>query len=103
MRPRLDQAHHTMDRKLCAMQGFHHPGGSQAALLTGLGHLDNLMPYQPRAKHAGLCGGEVAGGRGPTTDWMRNLPILTSGGYRDAPEPPHHYIVHADVRLHPHR
>ena len=35
----LDQAHNAMDRKLFAMKGFHHPGGSQAAFLTGLAHL----------------------------------------------------------------
>jgi len=89
---RLDQAHNTMDRKLFAMKGFHHPGGSQAAFLTGLVHLYNLIPYQQRAKNAGLCGVEVEGGRVPTTDWMLNLQILTSGGYRYAPEPPHHSI-----------
>ena len=38
----LDQAHNAMDRKLFAMKGFHHPGGSQAAFLTGLG-----APVQP--------------------------------------------------------
>jgi hypothetical protein len=26
----------------------------------------------------------------PTSDWMLNLQILTSGGYRYAPAPPHH-------------
>src|SRR5712692_12105727 len=31
----LDQAHHAIERKLCAMKGLHHPGGSQRALLTG--------------------------------------------------------------------
>jgi hypothetical protein len=31
----LDQAHNTMDRKLFAMKGCHHPDGSQAAFLTG--------------------------------------------------------------------
>src|SRR5262249_48403048 len=77
----LDQAHNAMDRKLFAMKGFHHPGGSQAAFLSGLAHLYNLIPYQRRAKNAGLCGGEVAGGRVPTSDWMLNLQILTSGGY----------------------
>jgi hypothetical protein len=41
---RLDQAHHAIDRKLFAMKGFHHPGGSQAALLIGLAHLYNLIP-----------------------------------------------------------
>src|SRR4029450_6606500 len=74
----LDQAHNAMDRKLFAMQGFHHPGGSQAAFLSGLAHLYNLIPYQRRAKNAGLCGVEVAGGRVPTSDWMLNLQILTS-------------------------
>jgi hypothetical protein len=86
----LDQAHNAIDRKLFAMKGFHHPGGSQAAFLTGLAHLYNLIPYQRRALNAGKCGVEVEGGRVPTSDWMLNLQILTSGGYRYAPEPPHH-------------
>jgi hypothetical protein len=86
----LDQAHNALDRKLFNMKGFHHVGGSQAAFLTGLAHLYNLIPYQRRAKNAGLCGVEVEGGRVPTSDWMLNLQILTSGGYRYAPEPPHH-------------
>jgi len=52
MRMVLDQAHHAMDRQLFSMQGFHHPGGSQAAFLTGLAHLYNLIPYQgePRTR-----------------------------------------------------
>jgi transposase-like protein len=33
----LDHAHNTIDRKLFAMKGFHHPSGSQAAFLHGLG------------------------------------------------------------------
>src|SRR6267142_5731127 len=40
----LDQAHNAIDRKLFAMKGFHHPGGSQATFLTGLAHLYNLIP-----------------------------------------------------------
>jgi len=86
----LDQAHNAIDRKLFAMKGFHHSDGSQAAFLTGLAHLYNLIPYQRRAKNAGLCGVEVEGGRVPTSDWMLNLQILISGGYQYAPEPPHH-------------
>jgi len=86
----LDQAHTALDRKLFNMKGFHHVGGNQAVFLTGLAHLYNLIPYQRRAKNAGLCGVEVEGGRVPTSDWMLNLQILTSGGYRYAPEPPHH-------------
>jgi hypothetical protein len=86
----LDQAHNAMDRKLFAMKGFHHPGGSQAAFLTGLAHLYNLIPYQRRALNAGKCGVEVEGGILPTSDWMLNLQILTSGGYRCAPAPPNH-------------
>jgi hypothetical protein len=78
----LDHAHNAIDRKLFAMKGFHHPGGSQAAFLTGLAHLYNLIPYQRRALKAGKCGVEVEGGRVPTSDWMLNLQILTSGGYR---------------------
>ena len=86
----LDQAHNAIDRKLFAMKGFHHPSGSQTAFLTGLAHLYNLIPYQRRAKNAGLCGVQVEGGRVPTSDWMRNLHILTSGGYQYAPDPPNH-------------
>jgi hypothetical protein len=86
----LDQAHNAIDRKLFAMKGFHHPGGSQAAFLTGLAHLYNLIPYQRRALNAGKCGVGVEGGRLPTADWMLNLQILTSGGYQCAPAPPHH-------------
>src|SRR5437016_12213892 len=86
----LDQAHNVIERKLFAMKGFHHPRGSQAAFLTGLAHLYNLIPYQRRALNAGKCGVEVEGGRVPTSDWMLNLQILTSGGYQYAPAPPHH-------------
>ena len=78
----LDQAHNAIDRKLFMMKYFHHPGGSQPAFLTGLAHLYNLIPYQRRARHAGQCGVEVEGGRVPTSDWMLNLQILTSGGLR---------------------
>ena len=78
----LDQAHNAIERKLFAMKGFHHPGGSQQAFLTGLAHLYNLVPYQRRAQHAGQCGVEVEGGRVPTVEWFLNLQILTSGGFR---------------------
>src|SRR6266446_992216 len=78
----LDQAHNAIERKLFAMKGFHHPDGSQQAFLAGLAHLYNLIPYQRRAKHAGLCGVEVEGGTVPTRDWFLNLQILTSGGFR---------------------
>jgi hypothetical protein len=78
----LDQAQNAIERKLFAMQGFQHPGGSQQAFLTGLAHLYNLVPYQRRAKLAGQCGVEVEGGRVPTHDWCLNLQILTSGGFR---------------------
>jgi hypothetical protein len=86
----LDQAHNAIERKLFAMKGFHHPGGSQQAFLTGLAHLYNLIPYQRRAEHAGQCGVEVEGGRLPTHDWLLNLEILTSGGYQRAAETLHH-------------
>ncbi len=78
----LDQAQNAIERKLFAMKGFHHPGGSQQAFLTGLAHLYNLIPYQRRAQHAGQCGVAVEGGRLPTADWFLNLQILTSGGFR---------------------
>jgi len=86
----LDQAHNAIDRKLFMMKSFHHPGGSQTAFLTGLAHLYNLIPYQRRALHAGHCGVEVEGGRLPTSDWMLNLQILTSGGYLCTAETPNH-------------
>jgi hypothetical protein len=78
----LDQAHNAIERKLFAMKGFHHSGGSQQAFLTGLAHLYNLVPYQRRAQHAGQCGVEVEGGTVPTRDWFLNLQILTSGGFQ---------------------
>lgn len=78
----LDQAHNAIERKLFAMKGFHHPGGSQQAFLTGFAHLHNFIPYQRRALNAGKCGVEVEGGRVPISDWMLNLQILTSGGFR---------------------
>jgi hypothetical protein len=88
----LDQAHNALDRTLCAMKGFHHPGGSHTALLTGFAPLSNLIPSQRRALNAGRWGVEVEGGRVPTSDWMLNLHILTSGGFRGAGDTPHHYI-----------
>jgi hypothetical protein len=78
----LDQAHNAIERKLFAMKGFHHPGGSQQYFLNGLALLYDLVPYQRRAKHAGQCGVEVEGGTVPTRDWLLNLQILTSGGFR---------------------
>jgi hypothetical protein len=77
-----DQAHHAMARQLFAMQGFHHPAGSQEAFLRGLAHLYNLVPYQRRALHAGPWGVEVEGGTVPTRDWFLNVHIRTSGGFR---------------------
>jgi len=81
----LDQAHHAIERKLFAMKGFHHPGGSQQAFVTGLTHVYNLVPYQRRAKQADQCGVEVEGGRLPTQDWFLNVQILTSGGISVSP------------------
>ena len=78
----LAQAHNAIERKLFAMKGFHHPGGSQQAFLRGLAHLYNLVPYQRRARQASQCGVEVEGGRVPTRDWFLNVHILTSGGFR---------------------
>jgi hypothetical protein len=78
----LDQAHNALDRKLFMMKGFHHPKGNQQAFLRGLAHFYNLIPYQRRAQHAGQCGVEVEGETVPTRDWLLNLQILTSGGFR---------------------
>jgi len=78
--PVLDQAHHTIERTLFAMTGFHGPEGSQQAFLRGLAHLYTLVPYRQRAQYAGLCGVDVEGGTIPTRDWFLNRQILTSGG-----------------------
>jgi hypothetical protein len=78
----LDQAHNIINRKLFMMKAFHHPDGNQKAFLTGLALLYNLVPYQRRATHAGQCGVEVEGGKVPTRDWLLNLQLLTSGGFR---------------------
>jgi hypothetical protein len=78
----LDQAHNAFERKLFAMKGFHHPGGSQQTFLIGLAHLYNLVPYQRRAQHGSQCGVEVEGGTLPSRDWCLNLQILTSGGFQ---------------------
>jgi hypothetical protein len=93
----LDQAHTAIDRKLFMMKGFHHPDGSQAAFLTGLAHLYNLVPYQRRAQHAGQCGVEVEGGRLPTMDWFLNAQILTSGGFAD--DNTLHHIIRRNVEI----
>lgn len=77
----LDQAHNALDRKLFMMKGFHHPEGSQQEFLIGLAMLYNFVPYQRRAKNAGLCGVEVEGGQLPSKNWLLNLQILTSGGF----------------------
>jgi hypothetical protein len=78
----LDQDHNAIERKLFAMNGFHHPQGSQQAFLRGLAHLYNLVPYQRRAQHAGPSGVEVEGGTVPMRDWLLDLQILTSGGFQ---------------------
>jgi hypothetical protein len=88
--PLLDQAHNAIERKLFAMQGVHHPSGNQQAFLTGLAHLDNLVPDQRRAQHGGQGAVEVAGGKVPTRDWWLTLQILTSGGYQRAAETHYH-------------
>jgi hypothetical protein len=78
----VDQAHNALDRKLFMMKGFHHPDGHQQAFLHGLALLDNLVPYQRRAKHARRCGVEVEGGTLPTQDWLLNLRLVTAGGFQ---------------------
>ena len=79
------------------MKGFHHPDGSQQALLTGLAHLYNLVPYQRRAQHAGQCGVEVEGRRVPTHDWFLNVQILTSGAFDKRYHTPPHNSVECGI------
>ncbi len=78
----LDQAHNMIDRKLFMMKYFHHKKGRQKQFIQGFAKLYNIIPYQKRAKNAGRCGIEVENGNMPTTNWMHNLQILTSGGYQ---------------------
>jgi hypothetical protein len=59
----LDQAHNAIERKLFAMKGFQHPGGSQQAFLTGLAHLVQpgapvacpLRPYEQHLRYGKLA------------------------------------------------
>ena len=60
----LDHAHNAIDRKLFAMKGFRHPGGSHAAFLTGLAHLHNLIPFS-----AGPCTRASAGWKWKAGDY----------------------------------
>jgi hypothetical protein len=78
----LRQTHNAIDRKLFMMKAFYHPKGHQEALLRGLAHLYNLVPYQRRTQHAGQCRVEVASSIVPTHDWLLNPQLLTSGGFR---------------------
>jgi hypothetical protein len=78
----LDQAHNAFERKLFAMKGFHHAGGSHQAFLIGLAHLYNLVPYQRRAQHGSHGDVEVEGGTLPTRNWFLNLQLLTSGDFQ---------------------
>lgn len=48
----LDHAHNAVDQNQFVLKGFHHSAGSQAAVLTGLAYLYNLVPYQRRVKNA---------------------------------------------------
>ena len=61
----LDQAHNAIERKLFAMKGFHHPGGSQQAFLTGLAHLYNLVRISVGPRMRAVWGGS---GRRASTD-----------------------------------
>jgi len=78
----LHQTHNAVDRKLFMMKAFHHPKGPQEALVRGLAHLYNLVPYQRRTQHAGQCRVEVASSTIPTHDRRLNLQLLTFGGFR---------------------
>src|SRR4029453_13323825 len=91
------------------------PSGSLQAFLTELAHLDNLASYQRQATHAGQYGVAVKGGRVPTSDWMFNLHILTSGGCAWAEATLHHgmrwhglfsvplCVLHVVMQSSPHR
>ena len=78
----LDQAHNARDRKLFMTKGWNYPQRNQQALLRGLAHLYNLVPYQHRAQPAGHYSVEVEGGKILTGDWWLTLQILTSRGFQ---------------------
>ena len=49
-----------------------------------------LNPFSAPGPERGPVWGGSGGGRVPTSDWMLNLQILTSGGYQCASAPPNH-------------
>jgi len=72
-----------------------HHGTIPSSALNDLIPLHSIVGPWLRVETSGrsrisLCGVQVEGGHVPTSDWMLNLQILTSGGYQYAPEPPHH-------------
>ena len=76
----LDQAHNAIERKLFAMKGFHHPEGSQQAFLDGLAHRQ-LVPISVGLSMPANVAWKWKE-KVPTRDWLLNLQILTSGGFR---------------------
>ena len=72
--------HGGLSLELCAV--LYHISPMALYRLWCVPWVNRLVPYQRRAKHAGQCGVEVEGGKVPTRDWLLNLQILTSGGFR---------------------
>jgi len=77
----LDQAHNTIERKLFAMKGFHHPEGSQQAFLTGLAQLYTGSRISVELSMPGNVGLRWKAGAYPHATGSQ-YPILTSGGFR---------------------
>src|SRR5262245_57250732 len=91
-----DQAHNAIDRKLFAMKGFHHPGGSQPGFLTGLAHLYQPDPLPAPRPACGPVWGGSGRRQGPDTRLVAQSPnphfrrLSPSGD-------PLHYIIRWNV------
>ncbi len=77
----LDHICNHLDRKLFMMKYFHHPNSDKSSFLKGFILIHNFIPYQRRAKNAGMSPCQVDGARLPHPDWLVSLLILTSAGY----------------------
>ena len=78
----LDQAHNTIDRKLFMMKGFHHPVGANRRFSRGWHICTICCPISGAPSMPGSVAWKSKAGRVPTCDWLLNLQILTSGGFR---------------------
>ena len=79
----LDQAHNAIERKLFAMKGFHHPGGSQQAFLTGSPIIVQSHPVSAPRPACGAVWWQWKADDYPQptgSSICRSLPLSMSGG-----------------------